>query len=176
MSLKEDLERIDSVIGRMNSAVHMTVRRSRTGFLDHTVKNQCGLAYYRYSIVQVPTASGPRVVHRRILVVPRTDTMLEEELGKSSYHHCSSLRAVVAAARVHVVHWRIHAGLVPGTMLVGLGLNNHRRLSYAHRTNNHNYSGSMKLISRWWRRQTLTKLTEEPWWPPRKFMKPPPDC
>lgn len=136
-SSKEDPRRIGSVVGRMNSVVHMTVRLSCTGCLDRTVKTQCGLEYCRCQNVQVWPAPVSHVVRRRILVVLKTDTMLEE-LGKSSYHHCSSLHAVVAAPGYHAVHWQTHAGLVPGTMLVGLGLNNHHCSSFVHPMNNHN--------------------------------------
>ena len=111
------------------AAVHM-VRPSRTGCPDHIVKSHRGPEHcYRSNILTLAVAEA-YAVPQQILFVLRMYTKLVG-LGRSNRHYrCSSLHSVTVAAWVNAGHSQIHAGPVPGTMLVELGLNSHRYWSF----------------------------------------------
>ena len=120
------------------SAARMTVRLIRTGCPDHIVKTQRGLESCRCSNIQAVPGIAECAERSEILVVQRTGTTLGG-LGRSSRHCCSNL---------HAAHWKSHAGLAPGMMLVELAQSTHRCLSFARQTSTHNCcSDSMKPIS-----------------------------
>ena len=64
----EGQEMTDSAVDRkyfakLESAVHMMVRRSRTGYPDHNVKSHRNLEHYRYSSVQALPVAPAYAAH-----------------------------------------------------------------------------------------------------------------
>ena len=64
----EGREMTDSAVDRkycvkLESAVHMVVRRSRTGYPDHIVKSHRNFEHYRYSSVQMVPVPPAYAVH-----------------------------------------------------------------------------------------------------------------
>lgn len=147
----EGQEKTGSVVGRKRSAepesaVRRSRRLSRIGCPDHFVESHCSLEHYRYSSDHTATELYSCAVHQQIRVALRPG-MMRVELGRSSHHCYSNLKAVIVGYS-GIVNPRIHADPAPGMKLGELGLNSHRCLSFARRKSTRSCCfGSAKSIS-----------------------------